>query len=122
MALDPNVILQAGKGITPLMTRDELDDQRMQREMNGYRLNALRQSSEDDNAYRNVLRSGATPDEMPNKLYAAGLGKQAQESQKFLTDQQKAGREAEKAKLEAGLKHFEAIGQIMGGVRDQASP
>ncbi|WP_371435401.1 hypothetical protein [Polaromonas sp.] len=121
MALDPSIILQAGMGVTPLLTPTELQDQRMQREVKGYQLNALRQSSEDDAAYRNVLRSGATPDEIPNKLYAAGLGAQAQAAQKFQGEQAKTARETEKAKLEAGLKHFEAIGQIMGGVSDQAS-
>jgi hypothetical protein len=40
---------------------------------------------------------------------------------KFQLEQQKSQREAEKAKLEQGLKHFEVVGQIMSGVRDQST-
>lgn len=121
MQLDPSIILQAGRGVTPLLSPAEIQDQQMQREMGTYKLNALRQSSEDDAAYRNVLRSGATPDQIPNKLYAAGLGKQAQEAQKFQADQAKTTREAEKAKFEAAAKQFEIVGQVLGSVKDQAS-
>lgn len=121
MALDPSIILRAGQGVTPLLTPAEIQDQQMQREAGTYKLNALRQQADDDTAYRNVLRSGVSADELPNKLYSAGLGKQAQEAQKFQLEQQKAQREARKAKLETGLKHFEVVGQLMSGVKDQAS-
>ena len=121
MPIDPSIILQAGKGVVPLLSPTEIQDQQMQREMGAYKLNALRQSSEDDAAYRNVLRSSATPDQIPNKLYAAGLGRQAQEAQKFQADQAKTTREAEKAKFEAAAKQFEIVGQVLGSVRDQAS-
>lgn len=121
MALDPNIILQAGRGVTPLLSPTDIQDQQMKREIGRYQLNALRQTSEDDTAYRNVLRSGVAPDQMPNKLYAAGLGKQAQEAQKFQVDQQKSARDAEKAKYETALKQYEVVGQVLGTVRDQAS-
>jgi len=121
MALDPTIILQAGKGVTPLLSPTEIQDQQLQREVGRYKLNALRQESEDDAAYRGVLRSGVAPDQVANKLYAAGLGKQGQAAQKFQTDQQKTQVETQKARLEAGIKQFDAIGQIMSGVRDQAS-
>ena len=121
MPIDPSIILQAGKGVVPLLSPTEIQDQQMQRELGSYKLNALRQSTEDDAAYRNVLRSGATPDQIPNKLYAAGLGKQAQDAQKFQADQAKTTREAEKAKVEAAAKQFEIVGQVLGSVRDQAS-
>lgn len=121
MALDPSIILQAGRGVTPLLSAAEIEDQQLQREVGRYKLNALRQESDDDAAYRNVLRSGVAPDQMANKLYAAGLGKQGQAAQKFQAEQAKTQIETQKAKLEAGIKQFDAIGQIMSGVKDQAS-
>lgn len=121
MALDPSIILQAGRGITPLLSPTDIQDQQMQREIGRYKLNALRQEADDDAAYRNVLRSGAKPEELPNKLYSAGLGKRAQEAQTFQATQAKTARESEKAKYEAALKQYEIVGQVLGTVRDQAS-
>lgn len=121
MAIDPSIILQAGRGVTPLLSPAEIQDQQMQREMGAYKLNALRQANDDDMAYRNILRSGVEPGQIVNKLYSAGLGKQAQEAQKFQTDQAKAARDAEKAKYETASKRFELIGQVLGSVKDQAS-
>lgn len=121
MALDPSIILQAGRGVTPLLSPTDIQDQQMQREMGRYKLNALRQEADDDATYRNVLRSGTAPDELPNKLYSAGLGKRAQEAQTFQATQAKTAREAEKAKYESALKQYEVVGQVLGTVRDQAS-
>ena len=60
-----------------------------------------------------------------NKLYTglagAGLGAKLPGIQKGFADQDKSALDATKAKLEAGLKHFEMAGQIMSGVKDQAS-
>lgn len=121
MALDPSIILQAGRGVVPLLSPTDIQDQQMQREMGRYKLNALRQESEDDAAYRNVLRSGATPDELPNKLYSAGLGKRAQEALKFQSEQAKTARESEKTMLDMKIKRLEAAANIAGTVNDQAS-
>jgi hypothetical protein len=121
MAVDPNIIFQLGKGVTPLLSPAEIQNQQLEREAGTYKLNALRQSAQDDAAYRDVLKSGASPEMIPNKLFQAGLGKQGQEWQKFQTDQQKTQADTQKAKLEAGIKQFDAIGQIMSGVRDQAT-
>lgn len=119
MALDPNIILQIGKGVTPLMSPAEIQDQQMQREIGAYKLNALRQQTADDAAYRNILASGS--DDLPNKLIKAGLGKQAQEYQKFQTEQQKAKLDAETGQLKNAGTKFDLIGQVLGGVKDQAS-
>lgn len=121
MALDPSIILQAGRGVTPIMSPTEIQDLQTQREIGRYKLNALRQEMDDDATYRNILRSGATPEDLPNKLYSAGLGKRAQEAQKLQSDQAKSARDAEKAKYETALKQYEVIGQVLGSVRDQAS-
>lgn len=120
MATDPNIIFQLGKGVTPLLSPADIQNQQLERETGAFKLNALRQSAQDDATYRDVLRSTA-PEMVPNKLYQAGLGKQGQEWQKFQSDQQKTQMDTQKSKLEAGIKQFEAIGQIMSGVRDQAT-
>ena len=119
MALDPSIILQAGKGITPLLSPAEIQDQQMQRELGGYKLNQLRQASADDAAYRSVLASGG--EDLPNKLLRAGLGKQAQEYQKFQADQQKAKLDSETGQLKNAGTKFDLIGQVLGGVTDQSS-
>jgi hypothetical protein len=80
------------------------------------------------NALADITRQyGGTP-EFGNQLYRAGLAKEGQAQEKYVLD-----RDASKAKLkteqltqqksqiENGLKQFEAVGQIMTGVRDQAS-
>ncbi|MDQ0571476.1 hypothetical protein QFZ42_003310 [Variovorax paradoxus] len=121
MPLDPSIIFQLGKGVTPLMSPADREDQQMQREAGRYKLNALRQESEDDAAYRNVLRSGAKPEELPNKLYSAGLGKRAQEAQTFQAAQAKTARESEKAKYEAVIQKYDIAARIIGPVKDQAS-
>lgn len=121
MATDPSIIFQLGKGVTPLLSPTDIQNQQLEREASAYKLNALRQSAQDDAAYRSVLQSGGAPEMIPNKLFQAGLGKQGQDWQKFQGDQAKTQVDTQKAKLEAGIKQFEAIGQIMSGVRDQAS-
>ena len=118
MALDPSIILQAGRGVTPLLSNAEIQDQQMQREGNSLKLNALRQSMADEQSARDIARSTA-PEGLAGAYYRAGLVKPAQEAQKFQTDQQKATREAEKSKLEAAQRKFEFVGQVMSGVVNQ---
>lgn len=120
MALDPSIILQAGRGVTPLMSPAEIQDQQMQREVNTLKLGQLRQGIQDDQATRDIARNN-TGANLADAYYKAGLVKPAQEAQKFQTEQAKAQREAEKAKIEQGLAHFDAIGRIMSGVKDQAT-
>jgi hypothetical protein len=120
MALDPSIILQAGRGVTPLLSPAEIQDQQMQREIGGMKLSQLRQGMQDDATQREIARSTA-PDGLASAYYKAGLVKPAQEAQKFQVDQQKAAREAEKAKYETALKQYEIVGQVLGTVRDQAS-
>lgn len=120
MALDPSIILQAGRGVTPLLSPAEIQDQRMQRELGGMKLSQLRQSMQDDASQRQIAMNTA-PDGLASAYYKAGLVKPAQEAQKFQVDQQKAARDAEKAKYETALKQYEIVGQVLGTVWDQAS-
>jgi len=120
MALDPSIILQAGRGVTPLLSPTEIQDKQMQRELGSMKLSQLRQGVQDDQAMRDIARSTA-PGDLSGAYYKAGLVKPAQEAQKFQVEQQKAARDAEKAKYETALKQYEIVGQVLGTVRDQAS-
>lgn len=120
MPLDPSILFQAGRGVTKLLTPDEIADQRMQRELGNYKLQTLRQGMDDDAAQRAIAQSTA-PEGLAGAYYKAGLVKPAQDAMKFQTDQQKSKREAEKAQLDAMLKKFEVSAQIMSGVNDQAT-
>lgn len=109
MALDPSIILQAGRGVTPLMNPAEIQDAQMQRELGGMKLAQARQAMQDDAAYRQTLQSGTSAD-LPERLYKAGLGKQAQDALKFRTDQQKATTDQRKTQVETGGKLLQAMG------------
>lgn len=120
MALDPNIILQAGRGVTPLMSTAEIEDQQAQREVNAMKLQQARQGMTDDATQRRIAQ-GTAPEGLAGAYYKAGLVPQAQAAQKFQTEQQKAQIDNEKSKLDVGIKHFEFIGQLMSGVSDQST-
>lgn len=101
MALDPSIILQAGKGVTPLKTPDEIAEEQAVRQMRMLQLQQAQQGIADDQAYREVLRSGATGDDLVTGLRTRGLGKQAMEAQKFQDERQKAQFERGKVAAEA---------------------
>lgn len=121
MALDPSIILNLGKGVTPLLSQGEIDDQRMQRELGGLKLSQLRQGMQDDAEQRRIARETTDPQNLSSAYYKAGLVPQAQAAQKFQTEQKKATMDAQKAEIDHHLKQFELAGQIMNGVTDQAS-
>lgn len=101
MQLDPSIILQAGRGVVPIKTPDEIADEQANRQMRQLQLQGAQQQFADDQAYRDVLRSGATGTDLVGKLQAAGLGKQAQQAQQLQSEQQKTGLERAKAISEA---------------------
>lgn len=101
MPLDPSIILQAGKGVTPLLSPLDIEQQRAQREMQALQLQQARQGMADDQAYREVLRSGATGADQVTALQSRGLGKQAMEAAKFQNEQQKTAYERGKAVTDA---------------------
>lgn len=104
MPLDPNIILQIGKGVTPLKDQSEINDEAAVRQMRQLQLQQAQQGVTDDQAYRAALSSGATGDALVGDLQKRGLGKQAMEYQKFQTEQQKA--QGERGKLVAeGMKN-----------------
>lgn len=109
MALDPSIILQAGKGVTPLLNPTEIQDQQMQREVGGMKLAQLRQGMQDDQTMRNIAQNTA-PEGLAGAYYKAGLIKPAQDAQKFLTDQQKAAADARKTRVDTGKTMQEAMG------------
>ena len=120
MALDPSIILNLGKGVTPLLSQGEIDDQRMQRELGGLKLSQLRQGMQDDAEQRRIAQ-GTAPEGLASAYYKAGLVKPAQDALKFQNEQKKSGLETMKLQVEQHLKNYEVAGQIMNGVRDQAT-
>lgn len=120
MALDPSILLNIGKGVTPLLSPSEIQDQQMQREVGQLQLSKLRQGMTDDAEQRRIAQS-AKPEDLASAYYKAGLVPQAQAAQKFQTEQKKTQLETQKAQIDAHLQQFEAAAQIMNGVTDQAS-
>lgn len=114
--LDPSIILQAGRGVTPLMSPAEIEDQQAQRAMRRLQMQQATQAMSDDQAYRQALQTGATGDALVANLQKAGLGKQAMEQQKFQLEQQKA--QGERGKIVAeGMKQGAAM--IMANPTEQ---
>jgi hypothetical protein len=101
MALDPNIILQAGRGVTPLQDPSEMQAKLQQTQLGALQLQQAQRGIADDDAYREVLRSGAQGPEQITALQRAGLGKQSMEAAKFQTEQQKAQAERGKVAAEA---------------------
>ena len=80
------------------------------------------QQMTDDSAVRDAYKqSGGDQNALLRSLQQRGLGKQAMELQGKMTAQQKEQMAMKKAELENHLKTFEVVGQLMSGVKDQAS-
>lgn len=101
--LDPNIILQAGRGVTPLQDPMEMRAKMQQSQLGALQLQQAQRGIADDDAYREVLRSGVQGPEQIAALQKAGLGKQSMEAAKFQAEQQKAQAERGKAAAE-GMK------------------
>jgi len=101
--LDPNIILQAGRGVTPLQDPTEMQAKLQQSQLGALQLQQAQRGIADDDAYRQVLRSGVQGVDQITALQKAGLGKQSMEVAKFQTEQQKAQAERGKAAAE-GMK------------------
>lgn len=107
MALDANIILQAGKGVTKLLTPDEIQDRRTERALADYKLQTLQRGVEDDMAVRDIART--TPiNGLAEAYQKGGFPKQAREASQFQTEQQTA--QAARGKVVAeGLKNGAAM-------------
>lgn len=87
-----------------------------QSQLGALQLQQARQGLADDQAYRDVLRSGAAGADQVTALQKAGLGKQAMDAAKFQTEQQKA--QAERGKLVAeGMK--DGAGMILANPTEE---
>jgi hypothetical protein len=106
--LDPNIVLQAGRGVTPLENPMEMQAKMQQSQLGALQLQQAQRGMADDDAYREVLRSGAQGADQVSALQQRGLGKQAMEAQKFQAEQQKA--QGDRGKLVAeGMKNGAAM-------------
>jgi len=96
-------------------------------QMNQAKMGEYQRGIEQENALGQAYKASTGADGKidRNKLYTgvaqSGLGAKLPGIQEGFSKQDKADLEVGKAKLEAGLKQYEAMAQIMSGVRDQAS-
>lgn len=130
MAIDPNISLQVGNNVRPLdpltaygqvlTLKNAIDAQRL----NSLQYDRTQRAMDDEEAVRGAY--AVTPDGQVDEtttirnLVTRGLGPQAVEVRnKFSTDRlanQKAEREAEKARLEAIFKKNQVIGQELAAL------
>lgn len=105
----------------------QVQNYQQQGEMNRLTMDEKRRSIEQDAAYNRLYQSAVKPDGTidRSKLYTGaaqgGFGSKIPALQEGFAKSDKAKTDAEKAQLESALKKFEVVGQIMSGVRDQAS-
>lgn len=115
-ALDPSIILQAGKGVTALKDPSEIADEAATRQIRQLQVQTAQQGIADDQALRQAYQSGATGQDLVKQLQSQGLYKPAMEQQKFMTEQQKA--QGEQGKLVAeGMKT--GAGQILANPTEE---
>jgi hypothetical protein len=127
MALDPSIIL----GIKParFTSPQELYAQKAQYDQNelanrlgGLKIQEFEQGQRDQNQLRSVYSQfGKDAEANTNALFKAGLGKEAAIYAKSQAELGKSKTDAMKSAVEAQLKRFELGGQVMTGVRDQAT-
>lgn len=98
--LDPNIILQAGRGVVPLKSQSEINEEAAIGQMRQLQLQKAQRDVTDEEAMRQAYSSGG---DVGQALQQRGLGKQAMDYQKFQTEQQKAQAERGKAAAE-GMK------------------
>lgn len=95
--------------------------------MNQAKMGEYQRGVQQENALADAYRGATGADGAIDrtKLYTglaqSGLGAKLPGVQKGFADQDKALLESHKAKLETGLKQYEAMAQVMSGVTDQAS-
>ena len=103
--LDPNIILQAGRGVVPLKSQSEINEEASIGQMRQLQLQKAQRDLTDEQTSRQAYAAGG---DIGQNLQQRGLGKQAMEYQKFQTEQEKA--QGERGKLVAeGMKNGAAM-------------
>jgi len=127
MPLDSNIILgvQRPKVTSPLemyQAKAMIDQNELTSRLGGLKLREAEQQTADQNQLRDVYRQfGSDAAANTNALFKAGLGKEAVSYEKAQIDRQKSMADTQKAQIEAHLQKLNVAGQILSGVRDQAS-
>jgi len=98
--LDPNIILQAGRGVVPLKSQNEINEEAAVGQMRALQLQQAQQGLSDEQATRQAYAAGG---DVGKTLQAQGLYKPALAHQKLQMDQQKAQADRGKAAAE-GMK------------------
>lgn len=131
-SLDPSIILglKAPQFVQPqemYAAQGQIQQNELANRLGGLKLQEFEQGVQNKNALAEAYRGATGPDGQINRnalfgsLAKAGQGAAIPGIQKNFSDSDRAGIESEKAKLEAQLKTFEVSGQIMSGVKDQAT-
>lgn len=125
MALDPNIIMQ-GKPVqienplTQMAQITQIQGAQNQNRLADMLYSEKQRGMEEDNAVRQAYASSTDGKSRLDAL-AKVSPKGYQAEAKFQSEQQKSQRDTEKSQIEIHLKKFEAAGQIMAPVKDQAS-
>lgn len=111
------------------LRRQGMQQNALSLQMGQQKLGEYERSIQDANALRGVVSGfGDDPAQNVMKLFGAGRLTEAQAYQKSIDESRKAGAgvakdqaETLKTQLANGLQKFEIVGQVMSGVRDQAT-
>lgn len=128
MAIDHNIITR-GMNRVELEPRSnalarmlKVQDMQQSGEMNALALDEKRRGMADEDQMRELTRqAGGDVNKLRDLTYGAGNYKQGAVLDKTLADRKTTELANRKATLEQTLKTFEAMGQIMSGVKDPAS-
>lgn len=100
----------------------QVQDAQQSQQMNALALDERRRGMADEDQMRALTRqAGGDMNKLRDLTYGAGNYKQGAVLDKTLTDRKTTELAQRKSELESHLKTFEVTGQIMSGVRDQAS-
>lgn len=123
--------IQAPKQVNPLdqyAQMQQIQSGQNQNKLSELMLGDKQRESESQTALANAYKAATDPTTGAidrNKLYGAlaqgGQGAKLPTVQKGFADQDKAAADTQKAKIESHIKELDAMGQILSGVKDQAS-
>lgn len=118
--LNPNTPAQvAGSFQQGQANRLAMQQAEQEKAANALTLQSKQQAMADEQAVRQAYaQSGGDPNKLVESLRGAGQHQKAFEMQGQMSAQQAAQR---KAQIEEGLQHIQVVGQLAGGVTDQAT-
>lgn len=93
-----------------------------------FKMQQMQQAQTAQNALNEAYRSAYNPqtgeinqNALMQSLASGGVGSEIPKVQKMIAEQSKLQREADKQRLENGLKTFDFLGQLANGIKDQST-